>query len=69
MTAEELRRLKDKGPYEEMVQECSIYDNMPYHRDINLCGPDKIGLVSGNVIKYYSYKLTDTFKVDPSKMS
>lgn len=71
LTAEELRRLKDKGPYEELfqAQSYSMYDHLPYKRDINLCGPDNITLVSGNIIKYYRYKLTDTYTIDSLDIS
>ncbi len=32
-----------------------MYDKLPYIKDNNICGPDKIQLFSGNVIKYYSF--------------
>lgn len=32
-----------------------MYDNQPYSKDPDLCGSDKIKLVSGNMIKYYSF--------------
>lgn len=31
----------------------TIYDNLPYQKDVGLCGEDKIAMFSGNVIKYY----------------
>ncbi len=68
ITSEELRRLKDKGPYEYILDtNATMYDKLPYKRDIALCGPDSLVLVSGNVIKYYRYNLIDVFNIMPDK--
>ncbi|MDK2808085.1 MAG: hypothetical protein PWP24_819 [Clostridiales bacterium] len=38
----------------------SMYNKLPYYRDINLCTEDTITLVTGNVIKYFQYQLLET---------
>lgn len=35
-----------------------IYYPIPYMRDINLIPPEKIAMESGNVVKYYQYRMT-----------
>ncbi len=67
MTDEELRRLKDKGPYEHMMEISNMYDKMPYKRDISICGPDSIVLVSGNIIKCCRYKLMNVYTINSKK--
>jgi hypothetical protein len=68
MDYEEIRRMKDKGPYDSFLEDKrSMYDDMPYYRDINVCTAENIGLISGNVLKYYRYKVTDTFFIIPDK--
>ena len=39
----------------------SMYNKLPYYRDINLCTNDMITLVTGNVIKYFQYSINDTY--------
>lgn len=39
----------------------NMYDNMPYKRDDNLCNRSTVKLISGNVIKYYRYKLSGDY--------
>lgn len=39
----------------------SIYNHLPYYRDINLCTQEMITLVTGNVIKYFQYKIEETY--------
>lgn len=34
----------------------TLYDNLPYHKDVSLCGEDKIAINSGNLIKYFNCK-------------
>ncbi len=34
-----------------------FYDNLPYVRDYDLCNWTPLRMVSGNIIKYYQYKL------------
>ena len=44
-------------PFEEMPLSCfSMYDNIPYVRDKDLCSEEAIKMVSGNVVKYYTTK-------------
>lgn len=33
-----------------------MYDNQPYKRDYELCNTNNVRLVSGNVIKYYTFQ-------------
>ena len=47
-------------PFDSTVAEnFVIYYPTPYIRDINLIPPEKIAIESGNVVKYYQYKVTD----------
>ena len=64
MTKEELRKLKDKGPYDASLEDLFImYDKIPYIKDISLCNKDSIRLYSGNVIKSSTYKLGEPKKI------
>lgn len=61
MTKEELRKLKDEGPYDKSLEDYfMLYDNMPYVKDTSICTNDVIKLYSGNVIKSFAYKLGKT---------
>ena len=40
-----------------------MYDKLPYKKDIDLCGPDKIAMESGNVIKFFRYTIKDTYQL------
>ena len=33
----------------------TMYDNLPYQRDSDYCNAEKLGLISGQVIKFYLY--------------
>lgn len=67
MNNDELRKMKDKGPYDRnLEQDFSMYDRLPYNRDISLCNYDTLGLISGNIIKYYRYKLVETINTIPA---
>lgn len=60
MNYDEIRRRKDKGPYDMSLEyKIDIYDKLPYIRDVNLCNQETICLVSGNIIKYYRYKFVN----------
>jgi len=53
-------------PYDISLEDkMTIYDKQPYKKDIDLCGSDKIKLVSGNVVKFYSqnYKMDDPYTI------
>ena len=39
-------------------EDASMYDNMPYVRDISLCNKESVRTESGNIFKFYTY----TFK-------
>lgn len=34
----------------------TMYDNQPYKRDYELCNTNNVRLVSGNVMKYYTFQ-------------
>lgn len=52
-------------PYDETLTEnFSMYDHMPYELDETVCTRESICLVSGNVIKYYSYNPSHPFELD-----
>lgn len=38
----------------------SMYDNEKYKKDPDLCSQDKIKLVSGNLIKYYTFQYNNS---------
>ena len=40
-----------------------IYYPTPYVRDVNLIPAEKIAMESGNVVKYYTYQLTDPMPI------
>ncbi len=51
-------------PFDSSLNEdYSMYDKLPYEKDIDLCGPDKIALESGNIIKFYQCKMDDTYQI------
>ena len=39
----------------------SMYNKLPYYRDIDLCTPEMITFVTGNVIKYFQYNVQGAF--------
>lgn len=43
-----------------------MYDQLPYVRNVNLCGPEHIRQFSGNVVKYYTYSKLDNAKDIPN---
>lgn len=52
-------------PYEFTVPYViSMYDNLPYIRDVDLCNRIGITLNSGNVIKTYHYIPSDTYSIN-----
>lgn len=46
-----------------MNEDYSMYDHLPYEKDIDLCGPDKIAMESGNIIKFYQCNIRDTYQI------
>ena len=51
-------------PYDVTLGEhFNIYDNSTYHKDINLCNKETIHKESGNVLKYFSCKITEPYKI------
>jgi hypothetical protein len=52
--------------YDKSLEEnLTMYDEMPYVRDDSLCNRSTVRLVSGNIIKYYRYKLVDPYLLYP----
>ena len=51
-------------PFDSTIAEnFIIYYPVPYTRDVNLIPPEKIALESGNVVKYYTYQLSEPIPV------
>ena len=46
-----------------LVEDTSMYDNLPYQRDPSLCNADAIAIESGNVLKFYRYKVGDNYSL------
>jgi len=46
-----------------------MYTHLPYVKDITLCTPETIRLVSGNVIKYYTVDTKETITIDTNAES
>ncbi|MDO5521567.1 MAG: hypothetical protein Q4G58_13830 [bacterium] len=46
-----------------LEQQVTIYDQLPYQRNIAICGDDCIRAISGNVVKYATYKQQDPKEV------
>lgn len=42
----------------------TMYDKLPYNRDYDICGPGKIGLISGNLVKYYRCAPSESVMVE-----
>lgn len=64
MDANELRRKKDKAPFSiNNIEEFSMYDSIPYTMDINVCPKESHKLISGNIIKFSTYNLSQTFHI------
>lgn len=54
-------------PYDSTLEDkTTMYDKQPYKKDPDLCGADKVKLVSGNVVKYntQNYKRTEPFIIN-----
>lgn len=64
MNFAELRRKKDSGPYDTTLEHSFImYDNMPYERDVSICNEEHLGLLGGNIIKYYRCNFLDNKRI------
>ena len=51
-------------PYDALFDNITMYDKLPYDRDISLCGPESIALESGNIIKYFRCALNEPISID-----
>ncbi len=64
MDNKELRMRKDKGPYDKSYEDnYSLYNNIPYTMDTNICNMNTHVLISGNLIKYNHYILSDRLSI------
>lgn len=69
MNYDELRKLRDKGPYDQSLElRMDMYDNVPYERDTSLCNKENLTYRNGNIIKFYSYKFMDSYFMIPKIM-
>ncbi|MFV0342832.1 MAG: hypothetical protein ACK5JH_08045 [Anaerocolumna sp.] len=65
MDANELRQKRDKAPFHDHnMKNFVMYDLFPYKMDINLCPRESHKLISGNIIKYSTYFINETFLVN-----
>lgn len=48
------------------LDDFALYRSLPYYRDTDLCTPEMITLVTGNVIKYFQYTVQDPFSLSGS---
>lgn len=70
MNPNELRKLKDKGPYDSSMElRTTFYDNVPYVRDIDLCNQEQIFLYRSKLFKYYRCKIGDSYVVTANVVS
>lgn len=47
-------------PYDASMEEpLTMYDHLPYRRDVSLCDAHSIALESGNILKYYRCAVKD----------
>lgn len=42
----------------------TMYDKLPYNRDISLCGAGSVRMESGNLVKYYSYEIKESKNIE-----
>lgn len=42
----------------------TMYDHLPYDRDLSLCNSDAIMMESGNIIKYYRCAMKEPYTID-----
>ncbi len=55
-----MKALKYDSSLEENI---TLYDNLPYTRNLAVCGNDCIRMFSGNVVKYATYNELDVKEV------
>ncbi|GEM_PF-1671219 len=71
MDTTELRRRKDKAPYDKSYEyNYYLYDNLPYTMDTNLLNADTHILLSEYLIKHNHYKMSETsFCIQSDKLT
>lgn len=53
-----------KQPYDSTLEEnMSMYDKLPYKRNIDMCNASTLALESGNLIKYYRCTQVDPVEI------
>lgn len=56
-------------PYDTSTENnFTMYDNMPYNRDIGVCGNDMIKMSTGNVVKFYRLDKVEPRYIDNSNV-
>ncbi|MBE5967075.1 MAG: hypothetical protein E7255_08935 [Lachnospiraceae bacterium] len=59
-------KLAVERPYDDSLwdhQQWSMYDNMPYVCDKEICNDTHLKIVSGNIIKYYRCLMKEPYEV------
>lgn len=46
-----------------LEEDITLYDHLPYERNLAVCGNDRIATYSGNVVKYATYREKDKVEV------
>jgi hypothetical protein len=66
MNYDELRKLRDKGPYDQSMElRMDMYDNIPYERDASFCNIENLTYGNSSIIKFYNYNVADTYYLIP----
>lgn len=53
------------APFDSSVSDhSSMYDNLPYQRNQDMCNETKVAKRSGNVLKFYTCEVKDAFRID-----
>lgn len=50
--------------YDHSYTQNTFYDRLPYERDYDRCNARPMGMISGNIIKFYRYKIEE----EPAKI-
>lgn len=57
-------------PFSDLrLHEFDMYLHLPYKKDIYLCTPETIKLISGNVVKYYTIQPLDEITIDTNDLA
>lgn len=54
-----------KQPYDATLEEnMSMYDKLPYKRNIDMCNASTLALISGNLVKFYRCTYDEPREID-----